>query len=114
MAKNSRPSIDEGLPPEIKRLIRTYQTLRDVSPWLTQAMQEEDFQFRGLSVFLSDKGGFGASLRTYRVDGQPVVGYTNGVSPLDAFLGLETVILLDKFYPDRKNPEYDPTKEKKG
>ena len=77
-------------------------------PWTIKFLQKEEIAFRGLSIFPSDKGGYAVAVRTYRSDGEPMVGYSNGASPYEAFTSIETVILLNKLYVDKRADDYDP------
>lgn len=95
------------LPPEVKRMLRQMESLRKHMPWTMKFLEQNDIRFRGLSIFPSDRGGYVVAVRTYRSDGQPMVGYSNGLNPYGAFEGIESVILLDKLYPDKKAQDYD-------
>ena len=106
--KPTEASMFKDLPPEIQRMIRQTESLRKHMPWTIKLLQQDGFSFRGLSIFPSDKGGYVVAVRVYRSDGQPQVAYCNGASPYEAFLGIETAVLLDKFYVDKKAEDYQP------
>lgn len=95
------------LPPEIQRILRQQEVMQKHMPWTMRFLQKEGVSFRGLSIFPSDRGGYAVAVRQYRSDGQPVVGYGNGTTPFEAFQAVETILLLDKTYPDKNADDYD-------
>lgn len=113
MTKKTNSDMFADLPKHIKQYIETLELLRRKLPWMTQVLLEEGFEFRGLSIFHSDRGGYATAVRTYRSDGQPMVCYSNGETPLASFLMAEQAIFLNKMYPEKKSKEYSQEREDK-
>lgn len=85
------------LPQKVRDWILAVEAIEGSLPCLGQFLHEEADDFRGLTLMIGNRGGYLAILKKFGDQGQNLIMFSNGDSPIDALVKCNAALQANKW-----------------